>query len=158
MTREKQIEELMDKHPDAIFVATTGKISRELYELRIKRLEPADDFYMMGSMGHAPAIALGIIKSTDKKVVVLSGDGSAAMRLGTALRVDNYPRIYHYILDNGAYDSTGGQPTCFNELKHAFKCSTNMVFPVDKGCREDLGRVQLKPHEIVQRVYDKIHS
>lgn len=148
----------MDNHPDAIFVSTTGKISRELYELRIKRGEEADDFYMMGSMGHAPDIALGISFETKKEIVVLNGDGAAAMRLGSALRVDNYRQIYHYVLDNGAYDSTGGQPTCFNELRATFYMSKNKIKKVNQGCREDLGRVEVKPHEIIERVYEKIHS
>lgn len=158
MTREKAINNILDNHPEAIFISTTGKISRELYELRIKRDENADDFYMMGSMGHAPAIAIGIAMSTKKEVVILNGDGAFLMRMGSAVKTLLHNNIHHYILNNNSYDSTGGQPTDFKEIVTFLDDTAIHCVTVEKGCRKNLSRIPIKPHEIIERVYEKIHS
>lgn len=95
---------------NAAVVATTGKCGRELFTLS----DRPQHFYMVGSMGSASAIGLGIaINQRDRPVVVLDGDGAALMRLGTMATIGaEAPRnLVHIILDNGTHDSTGGQPT-----------------------------------------------
>jgi sulfopyruvate decarboxylase subunit beta len=68
---------------------------------------------MLGSMGLASSIGLGLALSTEKKIVVIEGDGSALMNFGAlatigATQPKNYVLV---IIDNGAYGSTGFQPT-----------------------------------------------
>ncbi len=91
-------------------VATTGKISRELYNT----LDREGNFYMVGSMGCASAIGLGLALSRPQRpVVVLDGDGACLMKMGNLATIGYYqPRNFiHVVLDNEAYDSTGGQAT-----------------------------------------------
>jgi phosphonopyruvate decarboxylase len=93
-----------------IIVSTTGHISRELFH----RHDRVGNFYMQGSMGHAMAIALGVaLTKPDRRVFVLDGDGAALMHLGSLSMIGHYapPNLVHVILDNEAYESTGGQAT-----------------------------------------------
>lgn len=94
----------------ALVYSTTGMISRELFGLR----DDPGNFYVQGSMGHAIGLGLGTaIARPDLPVVVVDGDGSALMHLGgLALVGDRRPaNLTHLVLDNGAFDSTGGQRT-----------------------------------------------
>jgi phosphonopyruvate decarboxylase len=102
---------------EACLVTTNGLISREVFNNLIEK--QIDDqnppFYMLGSMGHALALALGIgraLKDT-RKVVVLDGDGGCLMHLGSmaSVRGPGSSRLIHVVLDNGCYASTGGQST-----------------------------------------------
>ena len=97
-----------------IVVATTGKTSRELYTLREENAQPrARDFLVVGSMGHAASLALGISLSSKKKVYCLDGDGAFLMHMGgLAVAAQHAPPGFRYILlNNGAHESVGGQPT-----------------------------------------------
>jgi phosphonopyruvate decarboxylase len=91
-------------------VGTTGYIARELFGAR----DRDRNFYMQGSMGHAAAIGLGLaLGRPDRKVVVLDGDGALLMHLGilSTIGAAGAPNLTHVVLDNGAYESTGGQRT-----------------------------------------------
>lgn len=93
-----------------VLVATTGLTGRQL----MLQADSQRNFYMLGSMGHAIAIGLGVaLSSPMRKVVVLDGDGAALMHLGTLSTVGHYapPALLHIILDNGTYATTGGQST-----------------------------------------------
>jgi phosphonopyruvate decarboxylase len=90
-------------------VSTTGMTSRELFTLEDRR----QHLYMVGSMGCAAGIALGVALNTQRPVFVLDGDGAALMKLGTLATIGAYApqNLIHVILDNGVHDSTGRQPT-----------------------------------------------
>lgn len=95
---------------DVVVVATTGKTSREL---EADHDRPAN-LYVVGSMGCASSVGLGIaMRSPDRAVVVLDGDGAALMRLEALVSVAaaHPDRFVHVVLDNAAYESTGGQRT-----------------------------------------------
>ena len=99
---------------DGVFVSTTGKTSREVYEIREETHTGHErDFLTVGSMGHASMIALGIAKEKpDIPVWCLDGDGAALMHLGSLLveaklSVNN---LIHVIINNGAHESVGGMP------------------------------------------------
>lgn len=111
-----------------IIVATTGMISRELYEYRDAMKQGHErDFLTVGSMGHASQIALGIaLEKLDRRVWCFDGDGAAIMHLGSmAIVADKSPQNYvHVVFNNGAHDSVGGQPTVgltidFPSIAHA---------------------------------------
>lgn len=97
-----------------LLLSTTGKTSRELFELRKARGESPRDFLTIGSMGHVGAIALGMaIAKPERNVICLDGDGAVIMHMGTlstigAIRPRN---LIHVMLNNESYESVGGQPT-----------------------------------------------
>ncbi|OLB66122.1 MAG: hypothetical protein AUI10_03745 [Actinobacteria bacterium 13_2_20CM_2_72_6] len=106
--RREALAALVPYLGDALVFSTTGYISRELYGLA----DRPETFYMQGSMGHALALGLGAALSRpDRRVVVVDGDGAVQMHLGTCVTVGaTEPDLLHVVLDNGAYESTGGQP------------------------------------------------
>ncbi len=98
-----------------IIISTTGKTSRELYELR-KELQHGHnkDFLTVGSMGHASSIALGIaLQKPACNVYCFDGDGAAIMHMGSLATIGKLaPKNFkHIIFNNFAHDSVGGQPT-----------------------------------------------
>lgn len=114
MKRETALDVLLSLAGDASLIATTGKTSREVFELRVARDEIQRDFLTVGGMGHTASIALGAaIGKPEKAVVCIDGDGSALMHLGAlpiigSLQPANFT---HVLLNNAAHESVGGQPT-----------------------------------------------
>lgn len=116
MSREEAIEVILDAMPgDTIYAATTGRATRELFFLRKRRGETKDrDFLNVGSMGHASSVALGMaLARPDRRVVVLDGDSAAMMHMGALTMVSKHPapNLLHVVLNNGAHESVGGQPS-----------------------------------------------
>lgn len=110
MSRQEAVEAVAGHLDGALVYSTTGMISRELFGVR----DDPRTFYMQGSMGHAIGLGLGTaLNRPDQRVVVVDGDGAALMHLGgLALAGERRPaNLTHLILDNGVYDSTGGQRT-----------------------------------------------
>ncbi len=104
----KCISEHADKN--TVLLATTGKTGRELFEVEDK----PNNLYMVGSMGCISSLGLGLAMARpDKKVIVIDGDGSLLMRLGSISTNAYYqpPNLLHILLDNNVHDSTGGQAT-----------------------------------------------
>jgi phosphonopyruvate decarboxylase len=119
--REQAIKRLMlQLNPADRLVATTGMLARELYELRIALGNGSgSDFLTVGSMGHAASIALGLAQSQpERRVICLDGDGSVLMHMGSLAIVgqSRQENLIHVVLNNGAHDSVGGQPTCAFEI------------------------------------------
>ena len=167
LTREEAIQSILDRLEDEdIVVSTTGMPSREVFECRSRK-----------NQGHASQIALGIaLQKPDRQVFCVDGDGAALMHLG-ALAINGSlkpPNLKHIILNNGAHDSVGGQPTVGLQIdfltmaKAAGYQSTVQVqtaegitnalvkirqstgpsllaILVKKGARKDLGRPTLTP-------------
>jgi phosphonopyruvate decarboxylase len=94
-------------------IATTGKLSRELYELDDREHTRHNRFYMVGSMGCASGFGLGVARARKGKVLVLDGDGAVLMKLGTLATIGatGLTNLHHMVIDNAAHDSTGGQRT-----------------------------------------------
>jgi len=93
----------------ALMITTTGMISREFF----RQGDSAGNFYMLGSMGLASSIALGVAASTSRKVIAVDGDGSLLMSQGMISCIGHYRpgNLIHVVLDNEVYESTGCQPT-----------------------------------------------
>jgi thiamine pyrophosphate-dependent acetolactate synthase large subunit-like protein len=74
---------------------------------------PIDFAYMPSAMGQGPGLALGLaLAHPERGAIVLNGDGSMLMNLGSLVTLANHPaNVYLIILDNGIYEVTGGQPT-----------------------------------------------
>lgn len=105
---------------NAIIVSTTGMISRELFEYREEMRQGHErDFLTVGSMGHASQIALGIaLEKPQRRIYCFDGDGAAIMHMGSmAIVASKQPKNYiHFVFNNGAHDSVGGQPTVGHQI------------------------------------------
>jgi len=125
---------------DEAVVATTGMPSRELFSLADRAL----NFYMQGSMGHAPAIALGIaLAKPNQRIVTLDGDGALLMHLGILSTIGYYQpkNFFHIVLDNEAYETTGNQDTTSSTTDFcqiAKACNYKNAFSADN--EDDLKR------------------
>ena len=179
--REEAIKAIIDNLDDNdIIISTTGVTSRELFEYRDKlNLGHEKDFLTVGGMGHANQIAIGIaLQKPNRRVVCLDGDGAALMHMGsmTINGNTNCKNFKHIILNNGAHDSVGGQPTvglsvdfqsiakasgydivlkaetneevinCLKKLK-LFNGKVFLEIKIKKGFRENLGRPKTTPQE-----------
>lgn len=181
LSREEAIKLIVDQlQPRDIVVSTTGKTSRELFEYREALGQGHEkDFLTVGSMGHASQIALGIaLAKPERNVYCLDGDGAAIMHLGALgiIASQNPKNFKHIILNNGAHDSVGGQPTIgfkldfpliakacgyktalqaetYDEIKEKISILKSKKGPglleikVNKGSRKDLGRPTTTPIE-----------
>lgn len=120
MTRIEAIRIIRDAMgEDVALLGTTGKIGRELYTLGHR----PNQLYVVGSMGCASGIALGVHLGSDgrRPVTVLDGDGAALMKMGTLATIGaTAPRRFtHVIIDNEAHESTGGQATVSSAIDFA---------------------------------------
>lgn len=96
--------------PGDVIIATTGYTGRELFA----GADQPNQFYMVGSMGCAASLGLGLaLTRSERRVIVLDGDGALLMRLGAMATVGHYrpDNMVHVLLDNGMHESTGGQAT-----------------------------------------------
>lgn len=109
MKRFEIIEAIKEKLKGEIVICNIGLPSKELYEL----LDQPTNFYMLGSMGMATPIGLGVAMFTDKRVYVIDGDGSLLMNPGTLATVSSAmaQNLTILAIDNSSYGSTGCQPT-----------------------------------------------
>jgi len=179
MSREEAIEKIMLLADEkAAFVSTTGMASRELYELREKHgMNHERDFLTVGSMGHASQIALSIaLQKKERNVFCIDGDGATIMQMGGLATIGSRApqNLVHIVLNNGAHDSVGGQPTVARQIDLcgiAKSCGYESVKKVEtieelenalsnleekltfievivkKGARKDLGRPKSTPIE-----------
>lgn len=124
MSREQVVNDIIENTDDRdIFVSTTGKLSRELFEGR-ERLSQGHkrDFLTVGSMGHSSMIALAIAKEKpDRTVFCLDGDGAVIMHMGSAAVLGaNAPKnLIHVLINNGAHETVGGVPTVSAKLNYS---------------------------------------
>lgn len=181
LSREDAIKQVVNQlNGDEIIVSTTGKTSRELFECRAELNQPHhSDFLTVGSMGHSSQIALGIaLAKPNKKVICIDGDGALLMHMGSmAITGTMAPNNFiHIVINNGAHESVGGQPTVglnidipalakannyksaivvsdAEELDKALKNINNNSCPilievkVRVGSRDNLGRPTIKPED-----------
>lgn len=104
------IKSIFEKHgPEAIYITNTGFNSRLIHDMFPSN---KNIFYMQGSMGLSPAIALGVAKNNDRDVVAFVGDGSFLMHLGITHTINEQrlSNLFVYVLDNGCHESVGGYP------------------------------------------------
>ncbi len=123
MKREDIIKHIANVSKDDPIISTTGKASRELFEIREANHESHKyDFLTVGSMGHASSIALGVaIQKPDKKIWIIDGDGAALMHMGAMPVIGNVKphNIVHIIINNAAHETVGGMPTVAGKLNFA---------------------------------------
>ena len=192
MQREDAIKLLVNALGERdIVVSTTGMLSRELFEFRdILGQSHQQDFLTIGGMGHASQIALGIaMQKPERQVICLDGDGSVLMHLGSLAinGTSGCTNFKHIVINNGAHDSVGGQPTVAQQvdlastaraLGYQYAVSTRapqeliqqlrafretagpalLEIMVDKGNRPDLGRPTVHPLQNKQRFQEFVRT
>lgn len=115
MVREEIIRHIVQVSGEDPIVSTTGKASRELFEIREANGQSHQyDFLTVGSMGHSSSIALGVaVNKPDTKVWCIDGDGAVLMHMGAmAVLGANHPdNMVHVVINNSAHETVGGMPT-----------------------------------------------
>ncbi|HHW69951.1 MAG TPA: phosphonopyruvate decarboxylase [Clostridiales bacterium] len=139
LLREQIIERIVDVANEDIIVSTTGKTSRELFEIRESKGQSHKyDFLTVGSMGHSSSIALGIaLNKPNKRVWCIDGDGALLMHMGSmAIIATKSPKNYvHVVINNSAHESVGGMPTVADKMdlvQIALGCGYRYAYSVDK--------------------------
>ena len=145
MGREETIGHILQASGEDPVVSTTGKASREVYELREAQGQGHGyDFLTVGSMGHSSSIALEIaLQKPERRVWCLDGDGAALMHLGAmaVIGAKGPANLIHVVLNNEAHESVGGMPTVAGRVDlcaAARACGYPRVFSVD--CPEELNQ------------------
>lgn len=134
MRRDEAIDVILSEvDRTSVVVSTTGKTSRELE----RDWDRPENLYVVGSMGCASSIGLGVALRTGagRPVVVLDGDGAVLMRLEALATIGRVSpdNLFHFVLDNRSHDSTGGQPTGAERIDLigiAQACAYKTVFEV----------------------------
>jgi len=147
LSREQALETILERSTDKdIYVCTTGKLSREVFEIRKQANKGhGHDFLTVGSMGHSLAIAHGIaIAKPEKKIWCLDGDGAILMHMGTmaVVSVHSPKNLIHVVINNGAHETVGGLPavsTNLNLSELALAMGYNKVFRLNN--QEDLSNI-----------------
>ena len=115
MIREEIIRHIVQASGEDPIVSTTGKASRELFEIREHNGQSHKyDFLTVGSMGHSSSIALGVaVQKPGTKVWCVDGDGAVLMHMGSmAVLGSTAPKnMVHIVINNGAHETVGGMPT-----------------------------------------------
>ena len=133
MTREEIIRHVISFSGENPVISTTGKTSRELFELRETHER---DFLTVGSMGHASSIALGVaLNHSGSKVWCIDGDGAALMHMGTLAIIGSVrpSNLIHIVINNASHESVGGLPTSAGKINLsdiAKSCGYEAVFRV----------------------------
>ncbi len=183
-SRREVLEKIVALTPqdDYLVIATTGYTGRELFAIsdRINQL------YMVGSMGCASSLGLGLaLARPDQKIVIIDGDGAALMRMGNFSTLGSYGggNIIHILLDNEVHDSTGAQATVSANVRfariaaacgYALTCEGNDPDMIDDlfetttrgpkfahlkiraGTLEDLPRPDITPEQVLVRLMQHI--
>ena len=132
MIRKEAIELCLDEIKEQPIIAANGFISRDLSNAKDRNT----NFYMIGSMGLASSIGLGVaLKTPKKKIFVFDGDGNILMNLGSLTTIGSLKpkNLIHMVFDNSVHESTGSQPTNTNFVsieKIAKACNYNHTFTV----------------------------
>ena len=147
MIRSDILKELAPTIAEHLVVCNIGLPSQELHLID----DRATNFYMMGTMGLASSIGLGLALAQDKKVISIDGDGSVLTNFGTLPTIANNvaDNFILLIIDNGSYGSTGDQPT------YAGRKTSLAAVAEACGCENV---VECRAEDTVQAVKDAIAS
>ncbi len=138
MVREEIIRHIVEVSGEDPIISTTGKASRELFEIREANGQSHKyDFLTVGSMGHASSIALGVaINKPDCRIWCIDGDGAVLMHMGSmaVLGANKPSNLIHVLINNGAHETVGGMPTvaaCIDFVSIAKACGYSYAVSVD---------------------------
>ena len=145
MNRKEAIKIISKRIGDDPIIAANGFISRDLFDVCDKR----SNFYMIGSMGLASSIGLGVaILNPKKRIFIFDGDGNILMNLGSLTTIGSVvpKNLLHIVFDNSSHESTGGQPTNTSKihLEKIARASNYVVFKTntEKGFEKLLKNIK----------------
>jgi len=155
MHRHRAIQIIMDIITDEIVVSNIGDPSKELFHVK----DRSRNFYMLGSMGLASSISLGIALSQSDRVVCLDGDGSLLMNLGSLATVANHnPKNLTIIaLDNGTYGTTGNQASFTSGVTNLEKVARACGFEYCYTAEDEEGLAEVIQGGLMDGVLSFIH-
>ena len=159
MIRKDAVNIIANEIGNNPIISANGFMSRDLYETN----ERESNFYMIGSMGLASSIGLGVaLKNPKKKIYVFDGDGNILMNLGSLVTIGSLKpkNLVHIIFDNKSHESTGGQPTNSNIIQlekiaqvakyKIFTVSTqNQIKKIMKKIKKETGPIFL--HVLIEK-------
>ncbi len=179
VTRQQALRTVVEQtaEEDSIVIGSTGFTGRELFAIA----DRPNQLYMVGSMGCASSLGLGLsLALPEKRVLVAEGDGAALMRMGNLATIGAYGQqnFQHLLLDNRVHESTGGQATVSASVSFAAvakACSYReagevaqleelerflqgrigpalLQFKTAQGVPENLPRPNISPREVKQRL------
>ncbi|MHC5023613.1 MAG: phosphonopyruvate decarboxylase [Planctomycetota bacterium] len=133
-TRRDALHRIVERTPEAstVVIGSTGHIGRGLFA----ESDRPNHLYMVGSMGCASALGLGLaLARPDLRVIVVDGDGAAVMRLGNLVTLGAHggPNLVHIVFNNGVHETTGGQATTSPALSFADIARSCGYEPVLRG-------------------------
>ena len=156
MIRKDAVKVACNFAKNDIIVSANGFISRDVYST----LEKNSNFYMIGSMGLASSIGLGIaLKKPKKRIFIFDGDGNILMNLGSLVTIGALQpkNLIHLIFDNQIHESTGGQPTYANKINISkiAKVTNYKIFSVKTT--KSLENILTKIHKIKGPILIHVH-
>ena len=179
LERIEAIERITSVLEDELVICNLGFPSRELYSIR----DSSRHFYMLGSMGMASSIGLGLALSQERRVVVLDGDGSILMNLGglVTAAAQSPGNLIIVLLDNRCYATTGSQCTYadvidlgavaesmgFNVIRFADDLNFEQALAMDgpvfahvpvKPRNADVPVIDLDAEEIIERFIEEVRG
>ena len=116
MIRKEAVGIIADNVGKNPIVTANGFMSRDLFEVNDKE----SNFYMIGSMGLASSIGLGIaLKNPKKRIFIFDGDGNILMNLSSLVTIGflKPKNLVHFVFDNSSHESTGGQPSMTSKIE-----------------------------------------
>ncbi|MEZ3517122.1 MAG: phosphonopyruvate decarboxylase [Lachnospiraceae bacterium] len=159
MIREDIIKHITEISREDPIISTTGKASRELFEIRESAKQGHNyDFLTVGSMGHSSSVALGIaVNKPDTKIWCIDGDGAALMHMGAIAVIGaTAPKnMVHIIINNEAHETVGGMPTVANKIDMtgiAKSCGYPYAVCVDNFTDLDIELKKAKQNDILSLI------
>ena len=151
MVREEIIRHIVKVSGEDPIISTTGKASRELFEIRETNGQAHKyDFLTIGSMGHSSSIALGIaVNKPEQKIWCIDGDGAVLMHMGAMAVIGAHKpsNLIHIVINNGAHETVGGMPTVAGAIhlgEIAKACGYENVISADNFEELDKGLQMVK--------------
>lgn len=156
LLREEVIRRITNVSGTDPIISTTGKPSRELFEIReANKQGHGYDFLTVGSMGHCSSIALGVaINKPKEKIWCIDGDGAALMHMGAMALIGSVKpgNLVHVVLNNGAHETVGGMPTVAGDINFceiAKACGYEKVLKATDATQLDGALREAKNSEIL---------
>jgi len=113
MRRHDAIAALLAERDNALTIITEQAIGAWRAAVPEAANEIPDHLDIVGCMGSASTIALGIaLAQPQRRVIVVDGDGSLLMQLGSLVTIAGAapPNLFHFVFENGVYETSGNQP------------------------------------------------
>ena len=140
MIRKEAVRIIAEHIKNNPIISANGFMSRDVFELN----EKESNFYMIGSMGLASSIGLGVVlKNPKKRVYVFDGDGNILMNLGSLVTIGSLKpkNLVHFVFDNKSHESTGGQPTNSGKINLEKMASATKIKTYKISTKNQLGEI-----------------